>query len=248
MMGFTFKREKLEINGQTLEYDDIFTPVRLGEPIDEKYAVPLFRKTKELFDEAGIKFALVFGTLLGAVREHGHTIKGDYDMDICVWDEEKLRNNLVSMQAKGLKVCRAIEGIIYSFRLDESCYIDIYIVRSMGFFEDFPIGTYCLYLGGMRLPKKFLAEYSEIEFLGEKCLCPANPERLLEFWYGSDWRIPQNKKGNYHARLWTYKQKAKTLVKRIIRMPFKIIRLVLFPSYRRAVINRRKETGSFFYN
>ena len=224
MMGFTFKHVELEINGQVLEYDDIFTPVAINGAVEEKDALILFRKTKELFDEAGIKFALVFGTLLGAVREHGHIMKGDQDMDICVWDEEKLRNNLVSLQQKGLKVCRAWPGLLYSFRIDDSCYIDVYILRKFKGLKRFPWSLYCLSLSGATTPRKFFSGWTEIEFEGEKCLCPGNPERLLEFWYGSDWRIPQDKKGIYNVRAVEFmircKAKIKLYVARILKIPY----------------------------
>ena len=110
MVSLEYKTVKTEINGQILEYQDIFTPVTTISAIEESDAIKLFRKTKELFDEAGIKFAVVFGSLLGAVRENGHAIKGDQDIDICVWEEDKLRDNLVQFQKKGLKDLQAYGG------------------------------------------------------------------------------------------------------------------------------------------
>ena len=199
MITLSFKTVKTVINGQTLEYQDIFSPVVNIVEVKPEDAVDLFRKTKQLFDEAGIQFALTFGSLLGAVREGG-LIKGDEDVDLCIWDEDKLLNNIIPLYQKGLKVCRMDRGYLYSFKMDDRCYIDVYILRKFRGLKRFPWSLYCLSINGCAVPKKFFTGWQEIEFAGEKCLCPEHPERLLEFWYGSDWRIPQNKKGIYNVR------------------------------------------------
>ena len=132
--------------------------------------------------------------MLGAVRDKG-LIKGDEDIDIMVWDEEKLRDNLIRFQHEGLKVCRIFPGIFYSFRINTSCYIDVYIVRKLTGWKTLPWQLYCVSLAGKELPRKFFKNWSTIDFLGEDVLCPEHPERLLAWWYGKDWNIPQNKKG-----------------------------------------------------
>jgi len=40
------------------------------------------------------------------------------------------------------------------------------------------------------MPKKYFREYQNIDFLGDTYLCPKDPEKLLEFWYGKTWRTP----------------------------------------------------------
>lgn len=51
----------------------------------QKYASITFKKVMEVLQEENIETFLVFGTLLGAVREKGF-IKHDMDMDFGVWD------------------------------------------------------------------------------------------------------------------------------------------------------------------
>lgn len=234
---------RIEINGQTLEYEDEVQSLNYDNiwPIDEDDARVLFHKTKELFDRAGLKFSLTFGSLLGAVRDKG-LIKGDEDVDIFVWDEEKLRNNLISFQKDGLKVCRICPGALYSFRVDPSCYIDVYILRELKGWKTFPWRLYCVSLCGNETPRKFFKEWSEIEFLGEKVLCPANPEKLLEFWFGSDWRIPQNKKGTYRVKS---AQVYRLFLMRIRRIG-NALKFLVNKEYRQKILKRKKETGSFF--
>ena len=83
-----------------------------------------------------------------------------------------------------------------------------------------PWKLYCVSLCGNETPRKFFREWGEVEFLGQKCTCPANPERLLEFWYGPDWRIPQNKKGTYRVRSAACVSRIFTCVKDALRLIF----------------------------
>lgn len=236
----------IDINGQILEYEArIFELDTLGA-IDEASARVLFLKTKELFDKAGLKFSLVFGTLLGAVRE-GSLIHGDQDMDICVWDEGKLRDNLLSFQSEGLKVCRILPGFLYSFRMDDSSYIDVYILRELKGLKYLPWRRYCVSLCGYETPRKFFKKWSETEFMGEKVTCPENPERLLEFWYGSDWRVPQNKKGNYRVKSAYYCHMLFSLPYRLKAMCTKVYKFLTDKEYRQRILQRKRETGSHFF-
>lgn len=127
----------------------------------------LLFKVKELFSVKDIRFCLAFGTLLGAIREHG-----------------------------------------YSFRLDEESYIDVYILRPFHFSI---WGLWCYCLCDCATPKRFFKKYQKINFLGEDFLCPSNPEKLVEFWYGKDWRTPKSGKKYYYEvksrYYWKYKGK-----------------------------------------
>ena len=240
MKTLSFAISKEEINGQILEYEDSHTLGYRG-PIEEDDAKELFRLTKTLFDEAGIKFSLIYGSLLGAVRDGGHVAKGDADIDLCVWDEEKLRENLIPLYKKGLKLCQSIPGVKYAFWIDpKKCSIDTYILRELTGWRYLVFGWGYLNLCWWETPRKFFSGWSEIEFLGEKCTCPERPERFLEWCYGSNWRIPQNKKGTYRAAL-------PRIVCLILTVPSKILRLIFSSKYRRNLVERKKRTGSWFY-
>ena len=152
--------------------------------------------TKGLLDELGIKFALSFGTLLGAVRDKD-IIKGDQDVDVLIKDEKKLYENLPYLQEKGLHVVRIYYSVLYSFRINERCYIDLYVLRPLRF-SLWSIN--CISLNGWAMPRKFFKNFVPFEFLGNTYFVPENPERLLEYWYGKEWRIPKSGKGHYEVR------------------------------------------------
>lgn len=151
------KLTRVEINGQILEYEE---KTNFGESmLKENDARALFHKMKELFDRAGIKFSLGYGSLLGAVRGDG-IIKGDEDIDIFAWDEEKLRSNLISFQKDGFKICRITPGKLYSFVADENtCYIDVYIMRLLRGWWELPWRFYCIAICGQETPRKFFGEW-----------------------------------------------------------------------------------------
>lgn len=230
----------VKIGSEFLEYEDDDKPLETVGGISEEDAKELFHRFKELFDEAGIEFSLVYGSLLGAVRT-GTFIPGDGDMDTYVWDEEKLRANLIPFYEKGLKLCRAYPGRLYTFRTNLTCRIDVYIYSELKGIMSWPYRSYCIGIMGCETPRKFFTGYQEITFLGEKCLCPKNPERLLEFWYGPDWRIPQNKKGVYSVQpAWFF---------RVVRDKLKFLRracVAMFDKHnRQKVLWRKEKTGSF---
>ena len=166
-------------------------------------------------------------------------------MDIFVCDEEKLRNNLIWLYEKGLKVFRIYPGVLYSFRINYRCYIDVYIKHEINEISILPWRIYCVSLNGREMPRKFFKEYSKIEFLGEKCLCPKNPEKILEFWYGSNWRTP-SKAHNFIYRVKSahyYHLYLKPKVDKVIRT----FKFIFNSKYRQKILQRKKETGSYFY-
>lgn len=152
--------------------------------IDE--ASKLLSVVKQLFSNKGLEFYLAYGTLLGAIREKS-LIPGDEDVDIFVTDEKRLFKMLPYLDKNGLHLIRLAKGNTYSFCLGDHGYIDVYILRPLKFSI---WNHYCYSLSNMVTPKKFFESYDEIEFLGGCYKCPKNPEKLIEFWYGHDWKTP----------------------------------------------------------
>ena len=181
----------IEIGNTIVKYKDESELFSKGlikpKPITTEEARLLVLKTKELFDKVNLKFSLSFGTLLGAVREKG-LISGDEDVDIFIWDEQTLVNNLTMFQQYGLNVVRVEFGKLYTFRLnDSSYYIDVYILREL---RHSIWSFYCCSLNHNVTPKKYFYDYETIDFLGINCLCPKCPEKILSFWYGKNWKTP----------------------------------------------------------
>jgi len=133
------------------------------------------------FEEFGVEFGLIYGTLLGAVRE-GNFIEHDEDTDLFALDEEreKILNSLFRLREYGLEVGR-YEAEILSIMKDGE-YIDIYFFKKNVFGKRVANGSL--------IDAKYLEELEDLSFLGETFKVPKNPKELLETIYGKDWRIP----------------------------------------------------------
>ena len=90
------KRTTILIDGKPFSYNDEIDDISYDSisAISEEDARHLLQTTKRLFDACGIRFYLIFGTLLGAVRDHG-LIKGDEDVDVYIDSEELLRRKKI---------------------------------------------------------------------------------------------------------------------------------------------------------
>lgn len=137
---------------------------------------------KKVLDTLDVRYGLMYGTLLGAVRE-GNFIVHDEDIDLFVLieDRSKVLNALFEIEKLGFKVARYKYGDLLSIIRDDE-YIDMYFFRK--------------YLGTKRrihdnlVDAKYLEHTETIAFLGEDFPVPGNPKQLLEVMYGKDWRIP----------------------------------------------------------
>ena len=222
------KTTTILIGGEPFTYNDEIEDITYDtiSPISNEEAKELLDLTKKLFSEQGIRFSLVFGTLLGAVRDNS-VINGDEDVDVFVESEAELRNILPFLQQNNLCICRIYEHKLYSFRIGGSrSYIDVYIKRSIpGIWGR----RYC-YLCGYVLPKKLIRHLSPLDFLGGVYLAPRNPERFLEFWYGKSWRIPvsgdHSKHGSTLYDKWKV-TKGSSVIKRVLVMLKTIIILIV---------------------
>ena len=171
------KKTTIIIDGVPFTYDDEIEDISYDtiSAISEDDARSLLQTTKELFDKCGLRFYLIFGTLLGAVRDHG-LIKGDEDVDVYVDSEELLRRNLPFLYENGLKVCRINEHNYYSFHTNNNSYIDVYIKDKL------PFSIWRLWCDKINIaviPKWYIRKSDKINFLGVECLCPHKPERVL---------------------------------------------------------------------
>lgn len=157
---------------------------------------------KKVMDNNNIKFGLIYGTLLGAIREQNF-IEHDEDVDVFVLNEDRVKflNTLFDLEKIGLKVVRYKKDLLSIMR--DNDYIDIYFFRK--------IRNNKRRESDIILDAHYLESSESLEFLGERFTIPGRPKALLRFLYGDDWRIPQkDKKPDLNA----LDRKVKNYVKR----------------------------------
>jgi phosphorylcholine metabolism protein LicD len=137
---------------------------------------------KKELDKSRVRFGLMYGTLLGAIRENDF-IAHDEDTDIFILqeDEESLLDTLFELRNIGFEVGRYTTKLISIIRNGE--YIDIYIFEKKGMYK-----RVC---EGYIIKSEFLENLEEYEFLGEIFNIPQKAEQLLIDLYGLDWKTPQ---------------------------------------------------------
>lgn len=137
---------------------------------------------KHCLESHKINFGLIYGTLLGAIRE-GNFIAHDEDTDIYILSEDipEIIAVLFELREIGFEVGRFTEKLISFMKNDE--YIDIYFFQKTKF--------------GKRISEGYVIKASVLEnmeqyvFLGETFNVPKNPKELLVELYGKDWHIPK---------------------------------------------------------
>ena len=149
---------------------------------------------KQAMDNAQIQFTLIFGTLLGAIRE-GEFIKYDSDADVACFaeDHKKIKSVVSELQKKGFYVPDKNEIPLHDhFFIRDGERIDIW------WFDD--IDKDWIYDKHIRYNKLFFDNPAETDFLNTNFLVPNNPKIFLELTYGSDWKTPyhiKDRKSDY---------------------------------------------------
>ncbi len=141
---------------------------------------------KRILDIFNLDFYIMYGTLLGIIRE-GNFIPHDIDVDIGIFDEELLIKALSSeiFQKSFLKICR-IESDIISLWADKE-YLDIYIQQDNRMGQ--AIWRHC------SEDINEFKHYSSLEFLGVTFKTLQHPVLHLEKFYGLNWKMPKNEGG-----------------------------------------------------
>lgn len=178
-------KKTILIKGQPFYYEAEELVFAGGPEITFEQAQEVLFRAKEILDRLGIRFWLIYGTLLGAVRENSF-ISHDFDVDIQTDMIEETIAAIPVFDAAGMKLIRVDPGRILTFRIEEGAYIDIYFKRR----APFPLNLWCTWLNGNIVPKKLFRGLTEMQFLGRTFMVPQAPERLLEFFYGKSWHTP----------------------------------------------------------
>lgn len=174
----------------------------------QKYASITFLKVMEALQEENIEIFLVFGTLLGAIREKGF-IKHDMDMDFGVWDscdfnkiEKALeRKNILLKSQILMSINKSIEyqnyidkktGISIDFYKFTKCekeilYYDFLREDTLSYDESIKknggLKVYCYHLP--------VYELENLIFNSKKCKIFKEYNHFLKKFYGENYIIPQ---------------------------------------------------------
>jgi len=167
------------------------------------HALDVFSVFCSSLKQANIVFWPTFGTLIGAVREHGF-IKHDFDIDVGILDDTNLilLNNVLTEH--GFSVKRKIDiyskhgetqGSEFTYSLN-GVSIDVFLFHRENvhvYTHDFLDGkaqiNYIIYrtVRKITLPFDGLMPYT---FLGNEVHIPINYDAYLSAHYGSDYMIP----------------------------------------------------------
>jgi len=139
---------------------------------------------KRIFDKAGVRFWLAFGTLLGAYRDKA-IMPYDEDTDLVMYSEELF--GLVCCEdafgREGFQL--GIDpGMATLYRDGE--HTDICLFKLDGNKRVFMLVKYDV---------SAFETFNEIEFLDQKWRTFNEPERWLKYTYGEDWETPVKGKG-----------------------------------------------------
>jgi SAM-dependent methyltransferase len=149
---------------------------------------------RDLHDECGLDVYLMYGCLLGAVRD-GHMIGHDSDADVAYLSRHHHPFDIIRectaatrrMRSLGWKVVR-MSGANFKVWVPTSggrrVGIDV--------FGSFHIGEQFFVTGSLtgHLDESALLPFGTVTLEGREITAPARPEEVLEFTYGASWRVP----------------------------------------------------------
>ncbi len=201
---------KIQTNNGIYEYKEVQF-LNGVKKIDKNISKVNLLDLKKILDKRKARFGLMYGTLLGAIRENDF-IAHDEDTDIFILQEDvdSLLNALFELRNIGFEVGRYTTKLISIIRNGE--YIDIYIFKKKGLST-----REC---NGYIIKSEFLEKLEAYTFLGEVFNIPQKTEKLLIDLYGSDWRTPKNNSpasnyGLYLSIKFFIKNKSKVLFETI---------------------------------
>lgn len=171
-----------------------------------KFAPELLILFDKILNEAGCNYWLMFGTLLGAIRENNF-IQHDFDLDIGVFKDDFTEEVSLLLKKYGFEKQREI--LIDGGKVGkEETYVYKNVSIDIFFFEKNDNGNdiYCydfIKPSNMKnlkqnefIPRKITLPFDglmEYSFKGCKVKIPQNYDRLLAAHYGSDYMIPNPK-------------------------------------------------------
>lgn len=192
--------------------------LRKAPDMKREDAVHIVLAVKKILDEHQIPFMPMFGTLLGIIRQNDF-IPYDHDIDMCIWDKDReaLVELIPEFEKAGVHFACCVEPEIYTFQY-ETANIDFYVILP----APKPYTKRMYTIQTHYISKKYFKAMEKVDFLGTQFDIPANPKRLLKYWYGRTWNIPIDERGDYdpgwmiHIRIARFWRKGVRYIKRHI--------------------------------
>lgn len=180
--------------------------------VDHEVAKYLLVTINNVMKKHGILVMPMFGTLLGAIREHGF-IKNDTDVDVLIFakDVQNVLDLRPELEKRDIRLHCYVMPWIFTFEY-KGITCDFYPLYQSAW----PWTNRYYLLLERYINKKYFEETEDYELFGETFTVPAQPKRLLAYLYGKDWNIPQSKKSDIESKLffWRY---AHRFIQRCIR-------------------------------
>jgi len=185
------EKKTIRIKGKVLPYYPRILTNDGSEPrLDIPVAVENLSLFKDIAGKYKLPFLLIYGTLLGAVREQSF-LPHDSDTDLTIdrKHEDVLLEMIPEMEKAGLLLIRYEKlvlfgkGIVtYSF-MKNGMWIDIYMMQKTW-------NSYMVY--GKKYPRKHFDKTDTILFYDCEYLIPHDPGGFLAYVYGVNWRVPKS--------------------------------------------------------
>lgn len=191
-MKFTLKTPKGPF---TYKLQIVYEGIKYIDKPKAKENLLLFKKIAE---RNNLTFGIIFGTMLGAMREHDF-ITHDEDIDLFILDKDrdKFKSMLFELRENGFELIRWDRRNTLCSVMRQGEYLDIYI------FDKLTEDTYETV--GHPCPSKYLENLAPVDFQGDKFLGPAEAEEYLYYQFGKNWRTPLKTKD--FGMSWTKKIK-----------------------------------------
>jgi hypothetical protein len=148
----------------------------------------------DIFKAVDLRYFLIFGTLLGAIREKDFIVyDDDIDLGIYIEDTDKLIN--------ALTILTKDYGFVIS-KISTSCEsVTIYyqnIIIDIGLFHrDKKVYIYNDFFEN-KIPIRFLDQLEKTNLFNREFLVPYDVENYLSFMYGKNWRVPTQKWNHFN--------------------------------------------------
>ena len=179
-------------NGEISKFGDPLLPpwewgVRQGGTYNKDVLIKNVKDFARIMNGECIEFCLIFGTLLGAIRNKD-VIDGDSDFDVFCFSKDYLkwpkavekleRNNFYIPKVKPLHDDYIIRGVE---KIDINWVI--------------PFGKFYVYNDDIYYPREYFDNLDTINLWDIQLKIPSNATQLLQDLYGQNWMIPSSAKG-----------------------------------------------------